>query len=144
MDDGFALDLPVADVSHSHFYTRVWNTAPLPICSDLKVGLRVPFPGDDSVKLIPNLRAAVCWITVLRTPAPLPVEPNARNQAKWVNKEIRVLKYVDDAILVKKNYMDTVDIYLGVKKAEESCTVREPLRSYRCYGLMEGHGRQRR
>ena len=80
---------------------------PAPVFSDLKVGLRVDCPGVEDFEYLPNLREddRRSWIPPI--PEAIPPENNTKNQAKWKKKTIRVLKYVDDAILVEKINMDS-------------------------------------
>ena len=55
----------------------------------------------------------------------LPVEENTKNQSKWKDKKIRVLKYVDDAVQIEKVNMDTARLPDGsrVKHAVQSETL---------------------
>ena len=89
------------------------------VYSDLKVGLRV----GDAVELLPNLREdhRRCLFS---TPAPDPLlpEPNTRTQAKWKDRDIKLYKYLDDAICCDRVSMDSANRFEGGE-----CSARELL-----------------
>ena len=75
----------------------------------------------DQVELLPNMREASRRY-LFPDPCPLPQEENRRNQARWSDRDIKIYKYVDDAVSCDRVSMDSAERW-----SEDDCNVREKL-----------------